>query len=265
MQGARVGDAPTPGTAERLVPCAFRLENGVGRPDAPTVISFSVSVPVLSVQMTVVSPSVSTDESRRTSAFRFAMRCVATASDERHGREEPLGDVGDHDADGEDEAVPGPSRGVPRRRRTASRFRREAATSAWFGRAPVPAGSDRAVCSGELAMRPNRVCHPGRDTTASPDPGSDVVPASTEPSGSTGYDSPVSVDLSTEALSLDADLRRPRRDRRGPAAARRRERPPAVDLGRDSVAADAYTRGISFRSAETACSARTPGRRRRSR
>jgi hypothetical protein len=42
---------------------------------------FSVSVPVLSVQMTVVSPSVSTDDNRRTSALRFAIRCVASASE----------------------------------------------------------------------------------------------------------------------------------------------------------------------------------------
>ena len=46
-----------------------------------TVISFSVSVPVLSVQITVVSPSVSTDDRRRTSALRFAIRCVASASE----------------------------------------------------------------------------------------------------------------------------------------------------------------------------------------
>ena len=39
-----------------------------------TVISFWVSVPVLSVQMTVVLPSVSTAGSRRTTARRRAMR-----------------------------------------------------------------------------------------------------------------------------------------------------------------------------------------------
>ena len=54
-----------------------------GRPgshSAVTVISLRVSVPVLSVQMTVVEPSVSTAESRRTIAPRAAMRCMPTAS-----------------------------------------------------------------------------------------------------------------------------------------------------------------------------------------
>ena len=45
-----------------------------------TVISFFVSVPVLSVQMTVAEPSVSTAASVRTIAFRFAMRWVPSES-----------------------------------------------------------------------------------------------------------------------------------------------------------------------------------------
>jgi hypothetical protein len=51
-----------------------------GRTSAVTVISLQVSVPVLSVQITVVEPSVSTAESRRTTACRRAMRCTPTAS-----------------------------------------------------------------------------------------------------------------------------------------------------------------------------------------
>ncbi len=46
-----------------------------------TFIWFSVSVPVLSVQMKVVAPSVSTDSSRRTRAFCPAIRCAPMASD----------------------------------------------------------------------------------------------------------------------------------------------------------------------------------------
>ena len=46
-----------------------------------TVISFWVSVPVLSVQMTVVQPSVSTAERRLISALRLAMRCTPMARD----------------------------------------------------------------------------------------------------------------------------------------------------------------------------------------
>ena len=66
------GSYPAPSTSNQ--PCS-------GDQTRSTVISFSVNVPVLSVQMTVVSPSVSTEERRRTSAFRFAMRCVPSASD----------------------------------------------------------------------------------------------------------------------------------------------------------------------------------------
>ena len=44
------------------------------------VISFLVSVPVLSEQTTEAEPSVSTDESRFTIARRLAMRCTPSAS-----------------------------------------------------------------------------------------------------------------------------------------------------------------------------------------
>jgi len=44
-----------------------------------TVISFWVSVPVLSVQITLVDPKVSTAESFLIRALRFAMRCVPIA------------------------------------------------------------------------------------------------------------------------------------------------------------------------------------------
>ncbi len=45
-----------------------------------TVISFRVSVPVLSVQITVVEPSVSTAGRRRTRAPMRAIRCIPIAS-----------------------------------------------------------------------------------------------------------------------------------------------------------------------------------------
>ena len=64
-----------------------------------------MSVPVLSVQMTVVSPRVSTAESRLTSAFRRAMRWVAMARESVTVGQEPLRHERDHHADGEDEAV----------------------------------------------------------------------------------------------------------------------------------------------------------------
>ncbi len=46
-----------------------------------TVISFCVSVPVLSEQITVVQPSVSTADRRFTRACSFAIRCTAIASE----------------------------------------------------------------------------------------------------------------------------------------------------------------------------------------
>ena len=53
----------------------------VGVQTATTDISLRVMVPVLSVQITVVEPRVSTDSRRRTSACRPAMVCAARASD----------------------------------------------------------------------------------------------------------------------------------------------------------------------------------------
>ena len=51
-----------------------------GNTSVVTVISFFVSVPVLSLQMMLVDPSVSTAARRRTMAPRRAMRCMPTAS-----------------------------------------------------------------------------------------------------------------------------------------------------------------------------------------
>jgi hypothetical protein len=51
-----------------------------GSQSATAVISLRVRVPVLSLQMTVVEPSVSTADRRRMIAPRSAMRCMPTAS-----------------------------------------------------------------------------------------------------------------------------------------------------------------------------------------
>lgn len=53
---------------------------GAGSQSSTAVISLRVNVPVLSLQMTVVDPSVSTAERRRMRAPRSAMRCMPTAS-----------------------------------------------------------------------------------------------------------------------------------------------------------------------------------------
>ena len=64
------GPYPTPLTRRSRPPARTRC----------TVISFWVSVPVLSVQMTMVEPSVSTAGSLRMMARRFAMRLTPMAS-----------------------------------------------------------------------------------------------------------------------------------------------------------------------------------------
>lgn len=51
-----------------------------GSQSSVTVISLRVRVPVLSLQIVVVEPSVSTAERRRTIAPRAAIRCMPTAS-----------------------------------------------------------------------------------------------------------------------------------------------------------------------------------------
>ena len=61
-------------------PVPVTSKRSPSRTKARTVISFLVRVPVLSVQMTVVEPSVSTAGSRRTSARIRAMRCMPIAS-----------------------------------------------------------------------------------------------------------------------------------------------------------------------------------------
>ncbi len=82
----RVVDGPTPLPSCWNSPCGLYPAPVTSYDPSPvtmrrTVISFFVSVPVLSVQMTVVDPSVSTVGSLRTSAWRFTMRCTPTASE----------------------------------------------------------------------------------------------------------------------------------------------------------------------------------------
>ena len=72
---------------------------------AITAISLRVSVPVLSVQMNVVEPRVSTDSSRRTRAWRRGHPLRAHRQRQRHGRQQPLGHERDRHADREQEPV----------------------------------------------------------------------------------------------------------------------------------------------------------------
>ena len=68
-------------------------------------IRFSVRVPVLSVQMTVVEPSVSTARGRLTSARRGRGRATPDRQGQGDRRQQALGDVGDEQADGEHRGV----------------------------------------------------------------------------------------------------------------------------------------------------------------
>ena len=75
----RVDDPPVGAeAAERLVAGALDLQLAVRRPDLDDGELVLGQRPGLAVQMTVVSPSVSTEERRGTSAFRRAIRWVAS-------------------------------------------------------------------------------------------------------------------------------------------------------------------------------------------
>ena len=77
----RAGAAAPAELPRRLVADAGRRSSAAPAAQASrTVISFCVSVPVLSVQITVQAPSVSTAESFLISALRRAMRCTPIAS-----------------------------------------------------------------------------------------------------------------------------------------------------------------------------------------
>ena len=92
---------------ERLVAGALHARSSrCGVQTRCTVISFSVSVPVLSVQMTVVSPSVSTADRRRTSALRLRhpLRTPSRATASRSGSS-PFGTSATDHADREHEPV----------------------------------------------------------------------------------------------------------------------------------------------------------------
>ena len=79
--GRREGSLVSLQTALRGVADARRGERSAGAPDRAAVISPAVSVPVLSVQMTVVEPRVSTELRRLMSAFAAAIRCTPIASE----------------------------------------------------------------------------------------------------------------------------------------------------------------------------------------
>ena len=177
---------------------------------------FSVSVPVLSVQITSVEPSVSTALSRLTSAPRRASDPDRDREREGDDRQQPLRDVAGEQPDREDDAVlqrqPGAEdrdrdeRDRDRRPRSPRSARRRGGPASRAGSAPSLTRSDSA------AMRPSSVRIPVAKTT----PRGlarrcALVPLNTRSRASsrgtpgsirsaernTGADSPVSVDRST--------------------------------------------------------------------
>ena len=70
-----------------------------------TVISFFVSVPVLSDAITLAEPSVSTAARCRTIALRLAMRCTPSDEHRRDDRRQSLRHRRDGQRDAEDEHV----------------------------------------------------------------------------------------------------------------------------------------------------------------
>ena len=180
-----------------------------------TVISFCVSVPVLSVQMTEVEPRVSTELSFFTSAFLLLMRCTAMASESVTVGSSPSGMK---------------ATTMPSEKMNAAA--NSLPTNIWSSRKkPTPMHAAKMViclvvrlscsCSGlwtssmfcvRWAILPNSVSMPMRVTTARPFPSETEVPAkmrlgvsawvrSSSSTASavlrTGLDSPVSVDWFT--------------------------------------------------------------------
>ena len=180
-----------------------------------TVISFWVSVPVLSVQMTLVEPRASTEFSFFTRALRRLMRCTAMASDRVTVGSRPSGM----------KATTMPSakmKDCAKGSCTTNRLSEKKASPMHMAKmVTCLVRRSRSRWSGlrtssmfcvRLAILPNSVAMPMRKTTARPLPSDTLVPAKTRlgisagvsPSSGTasevlreGFDSPFSVDWFT--------------------------------------------------------------------
>ena len=142
---------------------------------------FCVSVPVLSVQITVVDPSVSTDDRCRISTLRFAMRWLASTSASVSVGSRPSGTIATMMPMAKMNAF---QNGTPAKRPTAKKSRPiptatipitrlRCAISVRSGETTSPA-----VCV-RWAILPNSVCMPVAKTTARAWPETSEAPAST--------------------------------------------------------------------------------------
>ncbi len=255
-QQARSGLAPAAGRAAR------RPQLVAVGPDARTLIRPSVSVPVLSVQITSVEPSVSTAVSRLTSARRRAMRRTPTASASVIVGSSPSGTLATISpiakVDASASGRPGDVR-ADREEQDARRRRRSPAISraAWLTCrcSGLELGLDALGQRGdpaELRVHAGRVddrlglaarCT-ARRRRRGPRPRAGAVrpAARVAPSGATGTDSPVSGDRSTSRRAGD----QPRVGRQ-PVALRQQQQVAGhqlggVDLAHLAVAAHAGPR-----------------------
>ncbi len=198
-------------------------------------IRFSVSVPVLSVQITVVEPSVSTALKRFTSAPRRARPATPTASASVIVGSRPSGTFATMrptaNVNASSSGSPATSQPIGRNARPARTATRAMshATRRTCSSSGLSSASTR---SESAAIRPSSVCIPVANTSASPSPPTQAVPLNTSSRASssgpvasansaerkTGCDSPVSVDRST---STAPSRRRASAEIRSPSASRR--------------------------------------------
>ena len=221
-----------------------------------TVISFSVSVPVLSVQITVVSPSVSTEDRRRTSALRFAIRCVASASDSVTVGSSPSGTSATMtpiaNTNRSSSAIPpqpGDDEEDAADRDREHRHEPRHAVDLALERAALALGALRE--RGDAA-EPGRHAG-GRDERLARVPAVTYVPAKTCRSAATGVDSPVSADSSTRRSVAVSEV-----GVRGDAVARREQRARRPGRRRRSAtSAGSPSRRTRTRRGSICCSAAT--------
>ena len=229
-----------------------------------TVISLRVRVPVLSVQMKVVDPSVSTASRRRTRAWLAGHALGADGQGQRHRRQRALRDEGHGDADREEEAVVGgvpmssdrPKKAMPTPTAITATVRTTRSSSLASGLC------GRRTVGSAAAMPASRVVAAGGvDHAPRPRRRRRTMPAHMRSpvSGPTGTLSPVSIDSSTSRpCDVEPARRRPGSGR--PPRGRRRRRGTRSGARRGSTGAPSRStmtrRGSMSPRRSAACSAR---------
>ncbi len=199
-------------------------------------IRFSVSVPVLSVQMTVVDPRVSTADSRFTRAPSRDSTRTPIASASVIVGSSPSGTLATMSPMAKATASDAPSpASMPRGRKSRPTPRATSALMMATRRTCRSSGlGSRPTRSDSAAMRPSSVVIPVASTSARASPDVHSVPLNTV-SGAvrgTGADSPVRAEIST---SISPETRRASADIRSPSPTRTRS--PGTRSAASTVAA----------------------------